>query len=51
MEISIGIMIGICMCWISEMIQHNVMKKYIKETVRKELEVWEKKNKKNLSDC
>lgn len=47
MDISIGIMIGILMCWISEMIQNNAMKKYIEKTVRKEIEAWKNQNEMN----
>ena len=51
MDISIGIILGIMMCWISEMFQAKVVKKHIEKTVRKELEEWKKQNETNLSDC
>lgn len=48
MDIAIGITLGIMMCWISEMIQNNAMKKYIEKTVRKELEEWKNQSQTNL---
>ena len=48
MDIGIGITIGILLCWISEMIQSNAIKKYIEKTVRKEMEEWINQNQKNL---
>ena len=48
MDIGIGITIGILLCWISEMIQSNAIKKYIEKTVRKEMEEWISQNQKSL---